>query len=106
MLERREAEFPSSQGGDPVHPHPPEHLDMNKKVLKEPLFSFSWRHLTRESPKHLHFPLFFLAYSEQTKSHVCGFPKINSMSLTGDRCEPPEAGGRLLREQSSDLATS
>lgn len=46
-------EFPSSQGGDPVRPHPPEHLD--KRALKEPVFSSSWRHMAKESPNYLNF---------------------------------------------------
>lgn len=43
--ESRKSEFPFSQVGDSVCPYPPEHLDMDKRALKEPLFSSSWRQL-------------------------------------------------------------
>lgn len=42
LSERAKAEFPSSQGGDLVCPQPPEHLDIDKRALKEPVFSSSW----------------------------------------------------------------
>lgn len=47
-----------------------EHLDMDKRALKETLFSSSWRDLAKESPKHLNFSPVPPACSELTKSHV------------------------------------
>lgn len=94
---------PLSRGADPIFPHPPEHMDMDKWALKQPVFSSSWSELAEKSPKYLDLSP---ALSELSKSPVCVFPKTHRASPPGDDCQPPMAEGWLLRERGSDTATS
>lgn len=68
-----------------------EHLDMDKRALKEPLFSSSWRHLAKESPKHLNFSTVLPTCCELTKSHVWLSQNSSDVSVWG-RTRGPRGG--------------
>lgn len=65
-----------------------EHLDMDERAPKEPLFSFSWR------DQATLISLQSLLLAPSSPSLTFGFPKTHQISLLGFGCEPPEEGGR------------
>lgn len=78
-----------------------EHLDMDKRSLKDPLFSSSRRDLAKGSSKHLNFSPVPPACSELSKSPVWLSQNSSDVSAWFWR-----VGGSLLRAHSSDPTTS